>query len=212
VVNPASILRWNSDKAYLAELSMAGIATVPTRMVNHLRSEDLAAAQADFGTDILVVKPPISGGADGTYKLTSQDKIPEQVSGKRMMIQPFLSNITDEGEYSLFYFGGQLSHAILKRPATGDFRVQEQFGGTETSIVPAEQAKLVSEAAMAAACGINHCPDLAYARVDLLRGNDGKFLLMELELIEPSLFLRFADDNGSAFAEKMLQVASANLG
>lgn len=208
VINPVSVLRWNGDKAYLAELAEAGIATVPTRMTQHLCSQDIAAACTAFSTDMLVVKPPISGGADGTYKLAEQDIVPRNVSGKRMMIQPYLTSIADEGEFSLFYFGGQLSHAILKRPASGDFRVQDQFGGTETAIAAPKAAESLSLAALSAACRITGVTELRYARVDMLRGTGGQFQLMELELIEPSLFLRFADDAGAAFAKKMLHSQS----
>ncbi len=204
IINPVSVLRWNGDKVYLAELAAAGIATVPTLQTQALCAEDLDAAYAAFATDLLVVKPAISAGAYGTYKLARKDTIPQLVMGKRMMIQPYLSNITEEGEFSLFYFGGQFSHAVLKSPANGDFRVQDQFGGTERAVEAPEAANLLSVAALSAACRITGVAELAYARVDLLRATNGQFQLMELELIEPSLFLRFADDRGTAFAEKML--------
>jgi glutathione synthase/RimK-type ligase-like ATP-grasp enzyme len=203
ISNPVSVLRWNSDKAYLAELDATGISTVPTRISEALDAAALDEARAAFGTDTLVVKPPISGGADGTFRLAATDAVPDSVAGKRMMIQPFLPSIAAEGEYSLFYFGGMFSHSIIKRPAVGDFRVQDQFGGYEEAITAPDDAKTLAEAALSATAAITQTATLAYARVDMLRDGEGQFRLMELELIEPSLFLRFAADNGAAFATAM---------
>ena len=203
VSNPVSILRWNSDKSYLAELDAAGIATVPTRMSDALDLLALQEARASFECDTLVIKPPISGGADGTFRIAKDDPLPASVVGKRMMIQPFLPSIAPEGEYSLFYFGGTLSHSIIKRPAAGDFRVQEQFGGREEAVEASVAAKALAEAALAATAQITQTGALAYARVDMLRDGEGLFRLMELELIEPSLFLRFAPDGGAAFAKAL---------
>ena len=204
VSNPVGVLRWNSDKSYLAELGAAGIATVPTRMSDALDQAALDDARIAFGSDILVIKPPISGGADGTFRLAASEELPNSVAGKRMMIQPYLPNIAAEGEYSLFYFGGTFSHSIIKRPAPGDFRVQDQFGGYEEVIAAPAAANALADAALAATSNITGTDTLAYARVDMLRGDDGHFRLMELELIEPSLFLRFADDEGAAFAAAIL--------
>jgi glutathione synthase/RimK-type ligase-like ATP-grasp enzyme len=204
VINPVSVLRWNTDKAYLTELAATGVATVPTRMAEALSNADLVFAKAAFGTDTLVIKPPISGGADGTFRLGPADAVPEKVAGKQMMIQPYQPSIADEGEYSLFYFGGDFSHAIIKRPAAGDFRVQDQFGGYEEGITAPGDTKTLANAALTATSQITRTGPLAYARVDMVRDLDGIFRLMELELIEPSLFLHFAGDGGAAFANAVL--------
>jgi hypothetical protein len=106
--------------------------------------------------------------------------------------------ITSEGEYSLLYFGGQFSHAILKTPQNGDFRVQAQFGGTDVTVTPEQAALAVAAAALAAT------PEpVAYARVDMVRNGDGGFALMELELIEPYLWLDRAPDGGQAFVDAL---------
>jgi glutathione synthase/RimK-type ligase-like ATP-grasp enzyme len=204
VSNPVSVLRWNSDKGYLAELDATGIASVPTRMSDALDQAALDDARIAFGSDVLVIKPPISGGADGTFRLGKNDALPTSVAGQRMMIQPFLPSIAAEGEYSLFYFGGEFSHSIIKRPAAGDFRVQEQFGGREEAVEASGAARALAEAALAATAEITRTGALAYARVDMLRDSEGQFRLMELELIEPSLFLHFAPDSGTAFAKALL--------
>lgn len=208
VSNPVRVLRWNSDKAYLAELDAAGVATVPTRVSDALDIAALDEARTAFGIATLVIKPPISGGADGTFRLTTSDLLPPSVLGRRMMIQPFLPSIAAEGEYSLFYFGGVFSHSIIKRPAAGDFRVQDQFGGYEEAIEAPGNAKILAEAALNATSAITNADALTYARVDMLRDGDGGFRLMELELIEPSLFLRFAPDGGAAFANALLSMAT----
>jgi hypothetical protein len=153
---------------------------------------------------MLVVKPPVSGGADGTYRLGPNDGMPARVANRRMMIQPFMPAIAAEGEYSLFYFGNAFSHAIIKRPAVGDFRVQDQFGGWEEAVEAPVAAQALARDALVATAEITRTGSLAYARVDMLRDGEGRFRLMELELIEPSLFLRFASDGGAMFAAAML--------
>ena len=204
VANPAKLLRWNTDKAYLAELAEAGVATVPTLIRESLNVAALASAREILESQRLVIKPPISGGADGTYLIGPSDPLPAEAVGKRMLIQPFLPAIAEDGEYSLFYFGGQYSHAISKHPANGDFRVQEQFGGVERSIDAPDDAKALAEAALAATDTLLHCGTPRYARVDMVRDGAGQFRLMELELIEPSLFLGFAEDKGAMFAAAIL--------
>jgi hypothetical protein len=200
VANPANILRWNSDKAYLVELERAGVAIVPTLICETLCDTDLYAAREHFGTNRLVVKPPISGGADGTFLLGRSDTLTEEMTGLRMLIQPFLPAIANEGELSLFYFAGHYSHAISKHPADGDFRVQEQFGGVERAVEAPVGARALAEAALSTSQRLNESTPPTYARVDMLRDEAGQYRLMELELIEPSLFLRFSPDGGALFA------------
>ena len=192
--NPVATLRWNTNKDYLFDLEAAGVPTVPTRLTHALTRDDIEAARAAFGVETLIIKPSISGGADATFRLEPGDAIPFAVLETEMLIQPMMRSIETEGEYSLFYFGGQYSHAILKRPKSGDFRVQEQFGGGEVVCAPPSAARELADAALSAAP-----PGNSYARVDMLRGDAGGFVLIELELIEPSLFLEHASDGGAAF-------------
>ncbi|MEQ1539812.1 MAG: hypothetical protein ABL928_12880 [Sphingorhabdus sp.] len=201
VANPAKILRWNTDKAYLAELAEAGVATVPTLIRESLNDAALSSAREIFQSPRLVVKPPISGGADGTFLIGPSDLLPAEAMGRRMLIQPFLPAISEDGEYSLFYMGSDCSHAISKHPAKGDFRVQEQFGGVERSIDAPDDAKALAVAALAATENMLGCGTPTYARIDMVRDEAGQFRLMELELIEPSLFLGFAEDKGAMFAQ-----------
>lgn len=193
--NDLATLRWNTDKGYLVDLADRGIAIVPTFVIDALDEAGLKAARQTLCADTLVVKPAISGGADGTCRLFAADPVPADAIGRRMLIQPLIASIVTAGEYSLFYFSGRFSHAIVKRPAPGDFRVQEQFGGREETVNPPPAARLLAQQALAALPS----PPL-YARVDMVIGPEGGFLLMELELIEPSLFLEHAGDGGESFA------------
>ncbi len=198
LANSVATLRWNTDKDYLLDLEAAGVAIVPTIETHCLTSQELDAARAQFACDALIVKPSISAGADDTYRLGPGDPVPFDVLEREMLIQPVMSAILEEGEFSLFHFNGAFSHAILKRPASGDFRVQTQFGGREVPVDPSREALALAEAALAA---VPAAP--LYARTDMVRDAHGAFRLMELELIEPSLFLQHARDGGALFAQAL---------
>ena len=193
VLNPVPLLRWNSDKRYLAELEAKGVDAIPTRLVERLDEAAVAEARGEFGSD-LVIKPPVSAAADGTHLLGPADPIPGGSLGRAMLVQPFLRSVADEGEYSILLFGGEFSHAIVKRPKAGDYRVQPHLGGTEVPCEPPPGAIELARAALAAAPA-----EAAYARVDMVRDNDGRLAIIELELIEPSLWLQHAPDGGELF-------------
>ena len=150
VLNPVPLLRWNSDKRYLAELGRKGIAVIPTRIAERLDEAALADARAEFGAE-LVIKPPVSASADGTHKLQLNDPLPDESRGRAMMIQPFLRSVAEEGEYSIMLFGGEYSHAIVKRPKAGDYRVQAHLGGSEQPCTPPPGSIELAKAALAAA-------------------------------------------------------------
>ena len=192
-LNPVPLLRWNSDKRYLTELEQYGVRAIPTRSVQSLGDAELEDARAEFG-ERLVVKPPVSAAADGTHLLSLGDTIPDDVRGRPMMIQPFLPSVAQEGEYSCLLFNGRLSHSIVKRPKAGDFRVQPHLGGIEVPCEPPTGAIELATAALAAAPA-----EACYARVDMVRDNDGQLAIIELELIEPSLWLEHAADGGDSF-------------
>lgn len=200
VANPVSMLRWNTDKAYLLDLEARDVAIVPTMLSDALDADALVRARSVFGAEELVVKPSVSGGADGTYRLGVNDPVPLDVRKRKMLIQPLMSTVSSIGEYSLFFFDGVFSHAIVKRPATGDFRVQEQFGGREEAIPAPEGAMALAASSLSAMPSVP-----LYARVDMVTDGSGGFLLMELELIEPALFLAHAADGGELFADSILR-------
>ncbi len=193
VANPPSVLRWNSDKLYLGRLAERGAPVVPTIFLDALAESDLHAAAASFGTDRLIAKPQASASAYRTIRWSPGDPIQGGPTGPAM-IQPFLPAVQQEGEISLFYFDGGYSHAILKRPGDGDFRVQPEHGAVLTPHAPAADERAAAEAILAAVE-----EPLLYARVDLLRLPDGTPALMELELVEPDLSIELDPGGGRAF-------------
>ena len=202
VANPVPLLRWNTDKSYLAELGEKGIATVPTLAFASLSEPALARARDEFACTELVVKPAVSASAYGTFRLGPGDPLPEQVRGWRMLVQPWLERILDAGEYSLIFFGGRFSHAVSKVPRNGEFRVQPEYGGIIGPCAPPEGSVELAQAALDAAPART-----TYARVDIVVGNDGVLQIIELELIEPALFLDHAPDAGDTFANAVLSAA-----
>lgn len=197
--NPLPLVRWNLDKRYLRELEAKGIRTVPTiydsGMPNRTAFDEWMSR---FGVDELIIKPTVSATAQDTFRLKHWDPdISSVFSNRSFMIQPFLNGIVEEGEYSLFYFNGRYSHTILKAPELGDFRVQEEHGGAISRAEPESRM-------LAAAEAINRIvsPVPLYTRIDLVRERDGGFALMELELIEPALYLRMDTEAPTRFARE----------
>ena len=206
IVNPAALIRWNADKRYMLELERAGVPIVPTLLfargsapgllVDHLAAAGWAGA---------VIKPSVSGGGRETWRIDGSDPDAQQahwqrlVAAEDMLLQPFLPEILDRGELSLIVIDGQATHAVRKRAAPGEFRVQDDHGGT---VAPAEiddEAAAVAEQAVAASPIVP-----LYARVDLVETGRGP-LLMELELIEPELFYRFCPAAAERLAEALLR-------
>ena len=203
MINPPALLRWNGDKAYLAELAERGVSTVPTLAVEACCDADLEEARRRFDSDWLVIKPPISASAAGTHRLAPNDDLPADSRGRPMIIQPLIEEIATTGEFSLMLFDGEYSHAVVKRPKAGDFRVQEYHGGVTLPCPspPAGAVRLAQDALAAAPARA------AYARVDIVPDDQGVLRIMELELIEPSLFLDHSPDGGASFTRSILSRA-----
>ena len=202
MLNPPALLRWNGDKAYLAELADGGVPTVPTIAVEACCDADLEEARRRFESDWLVIKPPISASASGTHRLGPNDDLPADSRRRPMIIQPLIEEISRTGEFSLMLFDGEFSHAVVKRPKSGDFRVQPHLGGmTLPSKAPPGAEDLAKQALDAAPA------KATYARVDIVPDDEGTLRIMELELIEPALFLDYAPDGGAAFTRSVLNLA-----
>lgn len=195
VANPAEVLRWNSDKAYLARLADKGVPIPPTRWTDGVTQDQVDSAFAETGAPVLIVKPTVSAGAFRTLRLTPGQPLTEAPEGAAM-IQPYLKSIETEGETSLLFFGGRFSHAVNKRPMPGDFRIQMQFGGLYTTVTPDAEAMALAHQVLAA---IDE--PLLYARIDLARDEAGAWVLMEAELIEPDFYLDHDPANGAGFAQ-----------
>jgi glutathione synthase/RimK-type ligase-like ATP-grasp enzyme len=184
VFNSPATVRWNIRKTYLREFATRGVPIIPTLWPEHPMASDIHDAFAAFGVDDVVIKRQVGGGARGQ---TRYSKATAPHSGSVLdrpgMIQPFVKSIATEGEYSFLFIDGEFSHALVKRAAGGDYRIQEAYGGVSESIeaAPADQAQ-----ARAVLEVMDETP--LYARVDMVRGEDGRLLLMELEVIEPYLY------------------------
>ncbi len=201
IVNPAPLVRWNMDKGYLRDLEAVGVPLPPSQWFDVGEQPDLDAVRAERGWSDLVVKPRISATAHGTHLLATGQSLDQAqwatVVTSGAIVQQFVPEVAN-GELSLVYIGGQYSHAARKTPRAGEYRVQSEFGGT---YVPAEaslQARALGEAAIAAA---PMAP--VYARVDLLETAQGP-LLMELELIEPELFVTLHPAAAARFADALM--------
>lgn len=208
VVNPASVLRWNHHKGYLAALQECGAARIPaTAMVSAGdRPADADALLARVTAERAVLKPAISGGAYQTVVLEPGAAVPwtDEHRGD-FLVQAFVDKIEEAGEWSLTCFGGEYSHAVRKTAAKGDFRVQEEHGGLVHLEQPSSALLTAAETVLqgaAALLGLDR--PLAYARVDLVEVPYGPPLLMELELIEPELFLRADEEAPRRFAKACL--------
>ena len=207
--NPVAICRWNLNKRYLRDLQEKGVAIVPTTWLERLDEATLPSLFSTLDAPRLVAKPLVGANADDAFVLQARDAgswtEALRVFGERqVMVQPFVEAIPTEGEYSLFYFGGRLSHAIVKRPAAGDFRVQEEHGGIITPATPTEDLVAAGSQAIQA-IGTT----LLYARVDLVRLASGQAALMEMELIEPSLYFDQHPDSAAIFAGEFVRMAGA---
>ncbi|MBK6485306.1 MAG: hypothetical protein IPF98_00235 [Gemmatimonadetes bacterium] len=187
--NPPALVRWNMDKRYLLDLAARGVATVSTMIIAQGSGVSLADVVAQTGWDELVYKPSISASGAHTARASAAQlvshhaRFDQLVTERDMLVQPFLPEIVAEGEWSLLFLGGQYSHAVKKRSRAGEFRVQADFGGSVEADVPRGAIVAQAEAIVA------HLPQpWLYARVDACE-SAGALVLMELELIEPDLFL-----------------------
>lgn len=213
LMNGPALVQWSVDKRYLKDLDERGIAIVPTIWVNTADGDDtpdldaLIAEQGWVGG--AVVKPAISATAHETWRVAPDDAGAHQArfrallasSPSGVMVQPFLPEIED-GEWSLVFLGGHFSHAVKKRPAAGEFRVQHDFGGTVERCDPDPAIVEDARAALRATAEATDTvvEDILYARVDgVVRS--GRLLLMELELIEPVLFFAQAPGAAARMAE-----------
>ncbi|XOV93729.1 MAG: RimK family alpha-L-glutamate ligase [Bacteroidota bacterium] len=200
LLNSLDLVMWNIDKNYLFELENKGIELVPTRKSISLTKKDIERAFEAFKTNELIIKPMIGANADDTFWINQTDNdLSEIISifqNRECMIQPFMKNIVEEGEYSLMYFQGNLSHTILKTVKEGDFRIQEEHGGGVIAIEDVEPSLIAT--ANKIMTTLSEPP--FYARVDLVRTPRQTFALMELELIEPCLYFRFDDHSAERFA------------
>jgi glutathione synthase/RimK-type ligase-like ATP-grasp enzyme len=184
VFNDPKTVRWNIRKTYLREFEAKGIAVIPTLWPEAPSADDIAEAMHVFGADDVVLKRQVGGGARAQVRYNRANlPAPGPVMDRPGMIQPFVSAIASEGEYSFLFVDGEFSHVLVKRPKSGDYRIQEAYGGTSVTIDPTPKDRAAAQAVL-------DVMDVAplYARVDMVRGTDGGLMLMELEVLEPYLY------------------------
>jgi glutathione synthase/RimK-type ligase-like ATP-grasp enzyme len=197
--NPAHVIRWNSHKSYLLELAKKGVRIPRTALMTRGVAEDVDPAMT---AGRLIVKPAVSASAYETHLFDSFDEargiVGRLASDHDVIIQEFVPEVVEEGEWSLIYFARQFSHAVHKAPKSGDFRVQQEHGGSASHGKASPGLLRAAESALNMVEG-----ELCYARVDLVDTSRGP-LLMELELIEPSLFLATDPDATRRFADAIV--------
>lgn len=205
VCNPLAVVRWNSDKLYLKELGERGAVTIPTVWPERAGPADVLAAFEHFQTDRVVVKRRVGAGAIGQDSFTRDNPPPADWSlDQAAMIQPFLPAIQTEGEQSFIFIDGALSHALLKQATGGDYRIQTLYGGFETPLDPAPADRAAAEAVFAL-LPFDQPP--LYARIDMVRLEDGRLAVIEAELIEPYLYPEQGPNLGSMLADGILRRA-----
>ena len=209
LVNSLELVLWNLEKTYLEELESRGADIVPSLYFDRFDAGRVGACFDRYGSDRIVVKPVVGANSDHIVVLKQPpraglaDELRRTYEERPFFVQPFIDSVQSEGEYSLFFFGGEYSHAILKKPKADDFRTQEEHGA---DILAVEAPVALVETAASVLGMIN--PQPVYVRADYVRQSGDRFLLMELELIEPSLYFRADPSSASRFARALTRAAA----
>jgi len=206
LLNPIEVVRWNANKQYLQEIEAAGLKITPSFFIQNKESVNLEHFFEKFNTNKLIVKPCVSGGAKNTFKVTVDNvtevnqKLNLLIQEEDFIIQPFLPEILENGEWSFIFFNGAYSHSLIKQAKPGDFRVQPAHGGSVHPQKPSEDLIAIAERYVTL-----FAKNCLYARVDGTFVN-GEFLLMELELIEPFLFLNTDPQNYERYYKALMDL------
>jgi glutathione synthase/RimK-type ligase-like ATP-grasp enzyme len=199
--NPAPVIRWNTDKTYLQDLERQGVVIVETFWLSAGAAIDWRALMEAHGWREMVVKPVVSASGKDTVRVSlesltaRESELSALLAHRDLMVQPFMASITTVGELSFLFFDGRFSHAVAKKPASNEFRVQEHLGGRTGSLEPTPMQRDFAESVMRAVAW----PTL-YARVDVMLDEAGQLRLSELELTEPSMYLEHHPEAAQRFA------------
>ena len=204
--NPFELVQWNTDKHYLRDLESRGVSIIETVWLETGAQVDLKPTLAKRGWSKAFLKPVIGATARETLRFDATDDgielatrhLDRLLAGESMMLQPYLANVETEGELSVILIDGQVTHCVRKIPVPGDYRVQDDFGGSDE---PVELSELELDLARSIVAKV-HWPWL-YARVDFLREDDGALRLSELEMVEPSMFFRHCPTAANRLAEAL---------
>lgn len=204
IFNPYHILLWNLNKHYLDELESKNLSTIPTVWTKSAQDYIQIEKLLDKYSTI-IFKPAVSAGSANTFKLTKNNlnehtsTIKEVMEIKECMLQPYLKEIETEGELSLIYFAGKFSHAIVKKPKQGDFRVQDKFGGSIESITPPKQAQDLANQTIEY-IQTKFKTTLLYARMDLVKWQKN-WVIIEAEVVEPHLYFQYDINSAEKFVK-----------
>ena len=205
LINPFSIIHWNMDKHYLKDLEQAGIAIPPTTFIEKGDTRTLREIVAHTNWNEFILKPAVSGAARHTYRFQTEstEELEEifrkLIDNEAMLLQEFQQQILSKGEVALMLFNGKFSHAVLKKAKQGDFRVQDDFGGSVHDYSPTQEEISFAEKV------VSVCESLpVYARVDVIWDNQDRLCVSELELIEPELWMRKFPSSAEFFADSIV--------
>ncbi|MCT8339070.1 hypothetical protein MG296_03305 [Flavobacteriaceae bacterium TK19130] len=206
IINPLSLMKWNGHKFYLRDLEEKGVQIVPTVFVESGSGRSLPDICKEKGWQNVVIKPAVSAAAFHTHKVLKDElELKERtfqslLLERDMLVQPFFETIETKGEASLMVFNGKYTHAILKKAKSGDFRVQDDFGGTVHSYKPSEKEIEFAEFANA------QCPTPpVYGRVDIVWDEQGDCYLSEMEFLDPEIWLREKPETAEVLAEGIVK-------
>jgi len=208
LLNPLSVVRWNTRKVYLRDLEADGAHITPTVWLEAGSTVDLPAVLAEQGWERAFLKPVVGATARETLRFDTgsvakaEAHLARLLPSEGMMLQPYMARVETEGEFSAIVIDGRVTHCVQKVPVAGDYRVQDDFGASDgpVTLSSAELNFATEVMAMAQA----RFADLLYARVDFLRDADGRACLNELELVEPSLFFRHGPDAPGLLADALI--------
>jgi len=208
VWNGPEVVAWNIHKRYLLELEAAGIPIVPTLLCESGSTVSLRSQMLRLGSRHLVVKPAIDAGGEHLLQVTERNTqageqhLGELLAAGDVLIQPFLSSVLTAGELSVVGLNGAIRYAVRKRPAAGEVRIHPEYGGQVEEVLLTTELRDLASRALAV---VRH--DWLYARVDLLQADDGSWLVGEVELIEPDLYLRFVPGSAQQVAAAIVERA-----
>lgn len=204
--NPAPVIRWATNKRYLRQLAKLGLPTIPTVWLQAGHPADVAAIVAEHGWQVALLKPAFGSSSRATLRFeatahamsAAQSHLDRMLPTESMLLQPYLESVETSGELSIVFIDGCFSHAVRRRPASGDYRVQEDFGGSDEPSYVGNHEVTLARRCIAIAAPNGH--PLLYSRVDFLQDNDGCLRLNELELADPTLFFRHAPQAAETLA------------
>jgi glutathione synthase/RimK-type ligase-like ATP-grasp enzyme len=208
-INSFELVKWNLDKHYLRDLEAKGVRILPTTFVETGDGRTLQQLVSETHWGELILKPAISGAARHTYKIDASNAHEHEaifrslIAAEAMLLQEFQHSILTKGEVTFVLFGGKYSHAVLKKAKPGDFRVQDDFGGTLHDYTPTPQEIQLAERVLTA-CETQP----VYARVDFIWNKNDELCVSEVELIEPELWLRKLPASATQLAKAVAQAVN----